>query len=67
MILGYGFQHEQFAWGVRQEPSVVEAFQRPWDTPDVVVSYDPINMQWPGRKDAMPNTPWPHQDQDSTT
>ena len=43
----------------------MEAFQRFWCTPDVVVSYDPINIQWPGRKDAISNTPWPHRDQDT--
>ncbi|KAF7554845.1 hypothetical protein G7Z17_g2578 [Cylindrodendrum hubeiense] len=64
MILGYGVSHENFTWDIRQEPGVVEAFQRVYDTKDLIVSFDNVNMAFPGRTDVAPNKPWPHQDQD---
>ncbi|KAK4561074.1 hypothetical protein LTR86_005029 [Recurvomyces mirabilis] len=67
MILGYGAQHEQFCWDIRSEPGVVHAFTTIYDTDDLMVSFDSMNMQWPNRKDAQPNTPWPHQDQHPET
>lgn len=64
MILGYGIAHEDFLWGIRQEPGVVEAFERVYDTQDLIVSFDAMNVSFPGRTDVKPNKPWPHQDQD---
>ncbi|KAF4992506.1 hypothetical protein FDECE_13695 [Fusarium decemcellulare] len=64
MILGYGVAHESFTWAIRQEPGVIEAFERVYDTQDLIVSFDAINVSFPGRKDVKPNKPWPHQDQD---
>ncbi|KAL1645324.1 hypothetical protein SLS61_008394 [Didymella pomorum] len=64
MLLGYGVAHEDFTWGIRQEPGVIGAFERVYDTPDLLVSFDAINVGFPNRKDVKPNTPWPHQDQD---
>ena len=64
MIIGYGVAHESFTWDIRQEPGVVEAFERVYDTKDLIVSFDAINTAFPGRKDVKANTPWPHQDQD---
>ncbi|KAH6967587.1 hypothetical protein BKA56DRAFT_530187 [Ilyonectria sp. MPI-CAGE-AT-0026] len=64
MILGYGIAHETFTWNIRQEPGVVEAFERVYDTKDLIVSFDAVNMAFPGRTDVKPNKPWPHQDQD---
>ncbi|KAF4972885.1 hypothetical protein FSARC_656 [Fusarium sarcochroum] len=64
MIIGYGVAHESFTWSIRQEPGVVEAFERVYDTKDLIVSFDAINTAFPGRKDIKANTPWPHQDQD---
>jgi len=64
MVHRYGITHEDFAWGIRQEPGVVEAFERIYDTPDLIVSFDAINISFPNRKDLKPNSPWPHQDQD---
>lgn len=61
---GYGIAHESFAWAVRQEPGVVEAFARVFDTPDLIVSFDAVNISFPNRADMKPNNPWPHQDQD---
>lgn len=63
MVFGYGLAHESFAWDIRQEPGVVEAFARVYDTPDLIVSFDGINMAFPNRTDVKPNKPWPHQDQ----
>lgn len=64
MVIGYGVAHESFTWAIRQEPGVIEAFARVYDTPDLIVSFDTANMAFPNRKDVAPNKPWPHQDQD---
>ncbi|KAI1852052.1 hypothetical protein JX266_002905 [Neoarthrinium moseri] len=66
MILGYGVTHESFTWDIRQEPGVVEAFERVYDTQDLIVSFDAVNVAFPNRTDIKPNKPWPHQDQDPT-
>jgi len=66
MCLGYGVAHEQFAWDIRQEPGVVEAFEKVYGTKDLIVSFDSVNFGFPNRTDVKPNTPWPHQDQDPT-
>ncbi|KAE8328074.1 hypothetical protein BDV39DRAFT_204475 [Aspergillus sergii] len=67
MILGYGAAHEKFVWDIRQEPGVIEAFERIYDTKDLLVSFDSINASFPNRTDVKPNKPWPHQDQDPET
>lgn len=59
----YGVAHESFAWGVRQEPGVIDAFAKVYDTEDLIVSFDGVNLAYP-RSDLKKNTPWPHQDQD---
>lgn len=64
MCSGYGVNHEDFTWGIRQEPGVVDAFAKVFDTDDLIVSFDAVNMALPGRKDLPANKPWPHQDQD---
>ncbi|KAI1343289.1 hypothetical protein F5Y15DRAFT_405803 [Xylariaceae sp. FL0016] len=64
MCMGYGVPHESFAWGVRQEPGVVGAFAKVYDTEDLIVSFDAVNYTFPHRTDLKPNSPWPHQDQD---
>ncbi|KXH35356.1 hypothetical protein CSIM01_08931 [Colletotrichum simmondsii] len=64
MCLGYGVAHESFTWAVRQEPGLVDAFEKVYDTPDLIVSFDAVNMAFPNRPDVKPNNPWPHQDQD---
>ncbi|KAJ5306849.1 hypothetical protein PENANT_c003G01099 [Penicillium antarcticum] len=64
MCLGYGISHESFTWAVRQEPAVVNAFEKVYDTEDLTVSLDSVNIGFPNRKDIKPNSPWPHQDQD---
>ncbi|KAH7037022.1 uncharacterized protein B0I36DRAFT_237800 [Microdochium trichocladiopsis] len=64
MVNGYGVAHESFTWAVRQEPGVIDAFQKAYGTPDLIVSFDNINMAFPSRSDVASNKPWPHQDQD---
>lgn len=64
MCAGYGVPHEKFAWDIRCEPGVVNAFEKVYDTEDLIVSFDAINFTFPGRTDIKPNKPWPHQDQD---
>ncbi|KAJ5766167.1 uncharacterized protein N7511_003783 [Penicillium nucicola] len=64
MCLGYGISHESFTWAVRQEPAVVGAFEKVYDTEDLIVSFDSVNIGFPNRMDIKPNSPWPHQDQD---
>lgn len=64
MCLGYAVSHESFTWGVRQEPKVIEAFEKVYGTEDLIVSFDSIGVGFPGRKDIQANKPWPHQDQD---
>ncbi|KAJ2903572.1 hypothetical protein MKZ38_009625 [Zalerion maritima] len=67
MLMDYGICHEDFFWSIRQEPGLVEAFAKVHDTPDLIVSFDNMNIQWPRRPDQKPNVPWPHQDQDPVT
>lgn len=46
------------------EPGVIHAFEQVYGTPDLLVSFDAVNMQFPNRTDMPENKPWPHQDQD---
>ncbi|KAL4876424.1 hypothetical protein BJY04DRAFT_210592 [Aspergillus karnatakaensis] len=64
MCLGYAVSHESFTWAVRQEPGVISAFEKVYDTEDLIVSFDSVNISFPNRADVAPNNPWPHQDQD---
>ncbi|KAL4981228.1 hypothetical protein BDW66DRAFT_156296 [Aspergillus desertorum] len=64
MCLGYAISHESFTLAVRQEPGVISAFEKVYDTPDLIVSFDSVNIGFPNRTDIEPNKPWPHQDQD---
>lgn len=54
---------QSFAWGVRSEPGVIEAFEKIHGTEDLIVSFDSVNISLPNRKDLPPNKPWAHQDQ----
>ncbi|KAJ9156047.1 Synaptic vesicle transporter svop [Pleurostoma richardsiae] len=62
MYLNYCAAHEKFVWDARQEPGVLDAFQKIWDAEKLVVSFDTINITFPGRKD-VDWSPWPHVDQ----
>ncbi|PVI05798.1 hypothetical protein DM02DRAFT_684233 [Periconia macrospinosa] len=64
MCFGYGVSHEQFAWDVRQEQGVIEAFEKVYEDKDLIVSFDSVGFSFPNRKDLPPNKAWPHQDQD---
>ncbi|KAJ5661467.1 uncharacterized protein N7477_009083 [Penicillium maclennaniae] len=64
MCLGYAIAHESFTWAVRQEPEVIKAFEKVYDTEDLISSFDSVNIGFPNRKDVQPNKPWPRQDQD---
>jgi hypothetical protein len=64
MCHGYGIAHEQFVWDIRQEPGVVETFEKVYQDKDLIVSFDAVNFAFPNRKDVGENNPWPHQDQD---
>lgn len=47
MCLQYAVTHEDFAWSVRGEPGVVGAFEKVYDTKDLIVSFDAINFGFP--------------------
>lgn len=51
----------------RTEPGVRGAFEKVYDTEDLIVSFDVMNISFPNRKDLAPNKPWAHQDQDPDT
>ncbi|KAL7418492.1 hypothetical protein Q5752_006950 [Cryptotrichosporon argae] len=62
----YGVAHEQFVWDVKQEPAVVGVFERIWDTNELIVAFDGINISIPinGRQaDDDVFKPWAHVDQ----
>lgn len=40
MIFGYGINHEEVAWNIRQEPGLISAYEKVHDTTDLLVSYD---------------------------
>ena len=64
MCLQYAVTHEDFAWGIRGEPGVVDAFEKVYEDKDLIVSFDGVGLAFPNRKDLPANKPWPHQDQD---
>ena len=47
MCLHYAVTHEDFAWSIRGEPGVVGAFEKVYDTEDLIVSFDAINFTLP--------------------
>lgn len=47
MCLQYAVTHEDFAWAIRGEPGVVGAFEKVYDTQDLIVSFDAINFTLP--------------------
>lgn len=59
----YSVVHEKFMWDARMEPGVLDAFSKIWNTDELLVSFDSLNITLPGRKDKPPRTPWPHVDQ----
>ncbi|PWY94520.1 hypothetical protein BO94DRAFT_563149 [Aspergillus sclerotioniger CBS 115572] len=59
----YGVVHEKFMWDARMEPGVVDAFAKVWETDELLVSYDSLNITFPNREDKPARPPWPHIDQ----
>lgn len=59
----YGVVHERFMWDIRQEPRVIEAFAQLWDTKELLVSFDALNVTLPRRPGHEPRVKWPHVDQ----
>ncbi|KAL2838646.1 hypothetical protein BJY01DRAFT_237414 [Aspergillus pseudoustus] len=59
----YGIVHEKFMWDARMEPGVVDAFAKVWETDELLVSFDSLNVTFPNRKDKPARAPWPHVDQ----
>lgn len=63
LLQAYGASHESFTWAVRSEPGVIAAFETLYQDPDLIVSFDAINVSLANRADLPNNTKWPHQDQ----
>ncbi|KAF6800902.1 phytanoyl- dioxygenase [Colletotrichum sojae] len=40
MLMSYGACHEDFVWSIRSEPGVVGAFEKVYNTEDLIVSFD---------------------------
>ncbi|KAJ5717561.1 hypothetical protein N7488_003207 [Penicillium malachiteum] len=59
----YGVIHEKFMWDARLEPGVVDAFAKIWETDELLVSFDSLNITFPNRADKPSRAPWPHIDQ----
>ncbi|KAF9892292.1 hypothetical protein FE257_002069 [Aspergillus nanangensis] len=62
MYLHYSAAHEKYVWDARLEPGVITPFAQLWNTEDLLVSFDTINITFPGRTDVE-WSPWPHVDQ----
>ncbi|GMK59661.1 hypothetical protein CspeluHIS016_0802670 [Cutaneotrichosporon spelunceum] len=64
----YGVSHEQFAWDIRSEPGVIDAFAKLWGTDELGVSYDSVNISLPISSELgiAATKPWPHVDQSPT-
>ncbi|KAK6909542.1 hypothetical protein I203_103563 [Kwoniella mangroviensis CBS 8507] len=60
----HGAHHEQWAWDVRSEQAIIDVFSRIWDTEELLVSFDAVNISLPFDKDAnVQKGSWPHTDQ----
>jgi hypothetical protein len=46
-----------------REPGVLEAFEKIWNTNELIVSYDTINLTLPNASKMAGSKPWPHVDQ----
>ncbi|KAF7198452.1 hypothetical protein HII31_00191 [Pseudocercospora fuligena] len=62
MYHDYAVQHEKFMWDARCEPSVIAPFQKLWETEDLLVSFDGMNLTVPVTPRPT-SSPWPHVDQ----
>lgn len=59
----YCVVHEKFMWDARQEPGVLNAFSKLWNTNELLVSFDSLNVTFPNRKDKPRKPAWEHIDQ----
>ncbi|KAH8748904.1 hypothetical protein F5883DRAFT_653025 [Diaporthe sp. PMI_573] len=59
----YCVVHEKFMWDARMEPGVVDAFAKVWQTDQLLVSFESLNVTFPNRGDKPARPPWPHVDQ----
>ncbi|KAL0258685.1 hypothetical protein SLS55_006186 [Diplodia seriata] len=62
MYYHYAVQHESFVWRARQEPGVLAAFAKLWNTTALIASFDGINFTLPTSA-REPWAAWPHVDQ----
>ncbi|KAG4421167.1 hypothetical protein IFR04_005687 [Cadophora malorum] len=61
MYHDYAVAHESFNWEARMEPGVLDVFSQIWNTEELLVSFDGINLTPPIKN---PDTAkWPHIDQ----
>ncbi|KAK4334659.1 hypothetical protein RTBOTA2_003395 [Rhodotorula toruloides] len=44
LLQAYGIPHERFTWGVRCEPGVIGVFEKLFNTEDLLVSFDIVNV-----------------------
>ena len=47
MCLQYAVTHEDFAWAIRGEPGVIDAFEKVYNDKDLIVSFDAVNFGFP--------------------
>ncbi|KAM0426392.1 hypothetical protein ACHAPT_008438 [Fusarium lateritium] len=59
----YGVAHERFIWDIRLEPGIIDVFAKLWDTRELLVSFDGLNITLPHRPEHVPPQSWPHVDQ----
>ncbi|KAF9872471.1 phytanoyl-CoA dioxygenase [Colletotrichum karsti] len=59
----YGVVHEKFMWDIRLEPGVIDVFSQVWNTDQLIVSFDALNITLPRRPGHVPREKWPHVDQ----
>jgi hypothetical protein len=59
----YGVVHERFMWEIRQEQSIIDIFAQIWQTKELLVSFDALNITLPHRPGHSQREPWPHVDQ----
>jgi hypothetical protein len=50
----YGVAHERFMWNIRLEKSIIDVFAQLWQTEELIVSFDALNITLPGRPDHNP-------------
>lgn len=44
ILSGFGFNHSEFLWFIRQRPKVRQAFEAVWNSTNLLVSYDGANF-----------------------